>query len=218
MIRKAILSDIPAIAAYDDLFIHEKQNGSNSNWKWGIYPTVAVPESRVPAGTMYVLEENGEICASMVLNHEQAVEYAGIDWNYPGDGGTVLVIHTLCISPRKARRGYGRQMIQYAKERAAETGCATIRIDTYAHNEPAKNLYLKNGFQIAGYGSILLQGLIAEEQVYLEYKVSPNESAGTMAGTELKPACRQKTPQDGGSGTGHWMPQPGGPADSMAMR
>lgn len=52
MIRKAILSDIPAIAAYDDLFIHEKQNGSNSNWKWEIYPTAAVPESRVPAGTM----------------------------------------------------------------------------------------------------------------------------------------------------------------------
>ena len=67
--------------------------------------------------------------------------------------------------------GYGRQMVEYAKKYAEGSGCTTIRIDTYAHNEPAKRLYLKNGFRIAGYGRILLQGLIDEEQVYLECEV-----------------------------------------------
>lgn len=46
------------------------------------------------------------------------------------------------------------------------------RMEKYAHNEPAKKLYLHNGFRIAGYGRILLQGLIDEEQVYLEYEVN----------------------------------------------
>lgn len=172
MIRKATYSDITAIAAtYNELLIYEERNGSNSNWKLGIYPTIAVPESKVPTGTMYVLEEKGEICASMVLNHDQADEYADVAWKYSGDGTKVLVIHTLCIPPQKAGHGYGQQMIQYAKNYAIELGCTTIRIDTYAHNEPAKKLYQKNGFRIAGYGNILLQGLIEEEQVYLECEV-----------------------------------------------
>ncbi len=172
MIRKAKMTDIAAIAdTYTALLTHEQQYGGHSNWKLDVYPTIAVPEAKVPTGTMYVLEENDEVCASMVLNHDQAKEYAEIEWQYPGEGDRVLVIHTLCIPPQKSGHGYGRQMVEYAKRYAAEVGCTTIRIDTYAHNEPAKRLYLNNGFRIAGYGQILLQGLIEEEQVYLECEV-----------------------------------------------
>lgn len=172
MIRKAKKEDITAIAdTYRELLTYEQQFGSNSNWKLDVYPTIAVPESKIPTGTMYVLEENGEVCASMVLNHDQADEYAEIKWQYPGEKDDVLVIHTLCIPPQKAGHGYGQQMVKYAKEYAGVTGCSVIRIDTYAYNEPAKKLYLKNGFRIAGYGEILLQGLIKEEQVYLECKL-----------------------------------------------
>lgn len=172
MIRKAIKEDITAIAdTYRELLTYEQQFGSNSNWKLDVYPTIAVPKSKVPTETMYVLEENGEVCASMVLNHDQAEEYTEIKWQYPGEKDDVLVIHTLCIPPQKAGHGHGQQMVEYAKEYARTIRCNVIRIDTYAYNEPAKKLYLKNGFRIAGYGKILLQGLIKEEQVYLEYKL-----------------------------------------------
>ena len=120
---------------------------------------------------MYVLQENDAICASMVLNHEQAKEYAEVDWRYPGAGDEVLVIHTLCVPPSRSGHGYGRKMVEFAQTFAERGGCTTIRIDTFAHNEPAKKLYLRNGFRIAGYGRILLQGLIDEEQAYLECEV-----------------------------------------------
>lgn len=127
MIRKAKAADIKAIAdTYIALLTYEQQHTSSSNWKLDVYPTIAVPEAKVPTGTMYVLEENGEICASMVLNHDQAEEYAKVKWQYPGEGENILVIHTLCIPPQKAGHGYGR---------------------------------------------ILLQDLIAEDQIYLEYEV-----------------------------------------------
>lgn len=172
MIRKARETDVTAIAdTYTSLLTYESGHGSHSNWKLDVYPTIAVPEANVSTGTMYVREEKGEICASMVLNHDQAEEYAEIKWKYHGVGERVLVIHTLCIPPQKSGHGYGRQMVEYAKNYAIENGCTTIRIDTYAHNEPAKKLYLKNGFRIAGYGHIFLQGLIEEEQVYLECEV-----------------------------------------------
>ena len=172
MIRKANMNDREAIAyTYTALLTYELQNGGHSNWKLGVYPTAAVPDAKIPAGSMYVLEDDGEICASMVLNHDQADEYAGIEWQYPAEGDAVLVIHTLCVPPQKSGHGYGRRMVEFAKKYAAETGCAAIRIDTYAHNEPAKRLYLQNGFRVAGYGRILLQGLIDEEQVYLECEI-----------------------------------------------
>lgn len=172
MIRKAETRDAAGIAqTYDELLIYEEINGSTSNWQRGVYPTIKVPENKIPTGTMFVLEEEGEICASMVLNQEQAEEYGSIDWKFPAGSGQVLVIHTLCIPPGKAGRGYGTQMVEYAKSFAKKKNCSVIRIDTYAHNEPAKRLYRKNGFCIAGYGEILLQGLIREKQVYLECKL-----------------------------------------------
>lgn len=174
MIRRAEEKDIENIArTYTELLQYEEANGSHSNWKLNVYPTIAVPRSKVPTGTMYVLEENGEICASMVLNQEQAPEYAAVPWQYAAESRQVLVIHTLCIPPQRSGHGYGRRMVEFAKEHARRNGCTVMRIDTYAHNEPARKFYQKNGFRIAGYGRILLQGLIEEEQVYLECEVQP---------------------------------------------
>ena len=142
MIRKAEKKDIPAIAeTYTALLTWEKEHGGQSNWVLDVYPTAAVPGEKVPRGEMFVLEEDGEICASMVLNQEQLPEYAGIPWAYAADPEHVLVIHTL------------------------------IRIDTYAHNERAKALYLKNGFRLAGYADSLFMGVIPEELAFLERTV-----------------------------------------------
>ncbi len=172
MIRLADSKDIIAISeTYTELLLYERENGSSSNWKLGIYPTIKVPEEKIPTGTMYVLEDNKRICASMVLNKEQADEYDDINWTYSASTDGALVIHTLCIPPSQAGKGYGTKMVQYAKKEAKRLGCKVIRIDTYAYNEPAKKLYQKNGFRIAGYGVILLQGLIEEEQVYLECEI-----------------------------------------------
>lgn len=172
MIRVAGVADIAAIAdTYTELLVFEQEHGSNSNWKLGVYPTIAVPKRAVPAGTMYVLEEEGEVCGSMILNYAQAKEYADVPWQYPAEGEEVLVVHTLCIPPRMAGHGYGRAMVRFAQNQAARLGCRVIRIDTYEHNEPAKGLYLKSGFRIAGHGKSLLEGVIEEDQVFLEYLV-----------------------------------------------
>ncbi|WP_432623542.1 GNAT family N-acetyltransferase [Bifidobacterium sp.] len=141
MIRQATSADIAAIAAtYEDLLTYEQKHGGDSHWELGVYPTIAVPKRAVPAGEMVVLEEDGEIRASMILNHAQPAEYADVAWRYPGEGEDVLVVHTLCVPPRFAGHGYGSRMVQYATEYAAGHGCAVVRLDTYAHNEPAKRL------------------------------------------------------------------------------
>lgn len=172
MIRLANQNDIQAIAdTYTELLLYEQKHGRSSNWQMGVYPTIKIPVENIPLGTMYVLEENQKICASMVLNQFQPDEYREIGWHFSAPDNDVLVIHTLCIPPSMAKHGLGKQMVAFAKKYALEHGYRVIRIDTYAHNEPAKNLYLKNGFRIAGYGKMTLQGLIEEDQVYLEIKL-----------------------------------------------
>lgn len=172
MIRLATTKDIDAITAtYTELLTYEQAHGSNSNWTLGVYPTRTVPEEKIPRNEMYVLEEDGDICASYVLNSEQASDYKKIAWLYDAPPEKVLVIHTLCVPPSKAGKGYATQMINFAKKFAAENNYAIIRIDTFAGNDPAKRLYQKNGFRLAGKGLALHMGLIEEELVYLEYKV-----------------------------------------------
>lgn len=172
MIRLATQNDAQKIAkTYDDLLTFEKSHQSFSNWQLGIYPTIKVPMEKIPKCEMYVLESGGEICASMVLNSEQAEEYKKVPWEFAASPNEVLVIHTLCVPPEKSGHGFATKMLKFAMDYARKNAFKVIRLDTYAHNEPAKSLYQKHGFRIPCYGEILLQGLIHEEQVYLEWKV-----------------------------------------------
>ncbi len=172
MIRQAINTDAEQISrSYEELLRYEKENVSFTNWREGVYPTIQVPLNTIPKGTMYVLEDQGKICASMVLNKEQAPEYQQIDWHYLAKAEEVLVIHTLCISPKHAGKGYGSQMVRFAMQYAQELGCKVIRLDTYVGNKPAASFYQKLGFRFAGVAPALLQGLISEDLMFLEYNV-----------------------------------------------
>ena len=105
----------------------------------------------------------------MILNQTQLPEYAGIDWAYPAQ--RVLVIHTLCIPPAQAGRGYGRAMVRFALEEAARQGCQALRLDTYAGNAPAAGLYRGLGFRYAGRAECDFQGLITEPLIFFEHPV-----------------------------------------------
>lgn len=178
MIRKAVETDIDAVEnSYTELLTYEKENGGSSNWVLGVYPTREVAERSCEEGTLYVLEEGTEICASMILNQYQSDDYREMEWMYPADDSEVLVIHTLCIPPSKSGRGYGKKMVRYAIEHARNMNCTVIRLDTWAGNEPAAALYQKFGFRYVGVTDVLLQGLIPEEQVFFEKKLDLNVSA-----------------------------------------
>lgn len=171
-IRKALAEDVAAIEnSYNELLDHEQLCGNCTNWVKGVYPTRAVPERHIPLGDMYVLEEEGQICASMVLNGEQAQAYGQIPWKYAAGAEEVMVIHTLCVPPSRAGRGYGGAMLHFALEEARKRGCRVMRLDTFWKNEPAKAMYLKNGFSIAGYADVLHEGLIYEKLVCLECRL-----------------------------------------------
>lgn len=169
MIREATPLDMDGVEqTYSALLAHEQIHGSSTNWVPGVYPTRATAEAACKAGALYVLEEQGEICASVILNHTQSEDYRKIPWLYPAEDEEALVIHTLCIPPEKAGRGYGKAMVRYAVNLARETGCKVIRLDTWIGNKPAAALYQGLGFRYAGAGEVLFQDRIPETLVFFE--------------------------------------------------
>lgn len=171
-IRKGMMTDVPAVAAvYEALLQYEREHGTATGWISGVYPTAAVAESAAAQGTLFVLEADGAINAAMILNQVQAPEYAAADWQYEAPPEKSLVLHTLCIAPNQARRGYGRAMVQYAEHRAARMGCTVVRLDTWMHNSPARSLYTAMGYRLAGSSPAKLNGLIPLELVFYEKAV-----------------------------------------------
>ncbi len=169
MIRKATKEDIGAVEqSYTALLEHEAKNGSSSGWKLGVYPTRATAENAVGQGSLYVMEENGQICASMILNSEQPADYARVPWQYPAAADEVLVLHTLCVPPSQAGKGRGREMVAFAVDFGTSRGYKVFRLDTYDGNGPAAGLYTRMGFRLAGVAEVLFQDSIPEKQKFFE--------------------------------------------------
>ncbi len=169
MIRIACADDLDAVEqGYLALFAHEREHGTTTNWSEGLYPTRDTAAQALATGTLFVLENDGDVCASMILNHFQMPEYAGGQWACAAEDGQALVVHTLCVRPDCAGRGYGGQMVRFAAERARALGCRCVRLDTWAGNQPARRLYEKLGFRYAGTVDALLQGVIPEQQALFE--------------------------------------------------
>ena len=170
MIRKGTAGDIDAVErTYTELLTYEQDHTVHSFWKLGVYPTRSVAENGVKQGWLYVLEEQGEICASMLLNQFQPDEYRTISWHYEAADEETLVLHTLCIPPSKSRHGYGKQMVQFAIDEGKRRGCKVLRLDTNSKNEPAATLYRNMGFSYAGTCPATLQGLIPIDMIFFDY-------------------------------------------------
>lgn len=169
MIRPATAADLDAICAvYAEIFEKERSGERYTQWIEGVYPTRETAERGVGAGTMYVLEEGGRADASMILNSFQPAEYYEMPWLYPAADEDVLVIHTLCVSPKASGRGLGTRMVDFASGFALGRGMKVIRLDTNVKNTPAQSFYLRHGFRLAGSHHSLHEGVLDTELVYME--------------------------------------------------
>ena len=72
------------------------------------------------------------------------------------------------MSPRAAGRGLATKLIEFACGFAYGRGAKVIRLDTNAKNAPARRLYLRNGWRLAGSHRALHEGVLDTELVYLE--------------------------------------------------
>ena len=164
MIRLAAPADLPQAAdIYEEILAHEEAAGPvYTNWQRGKYPTLDTARQAQEAGTLYVGEEDGVLWGVVNLNSLQLPEYDAIPWSIPAGGEEVGVIHTLCIRPSCAGRGYARQMVAFCEEEARRQGRTVIRLDTWEGNLPANRMYPALGYRLAGQAEFFFMGYVRE--------------------------------------------------------
>lgn len=171
-IRPAKKTDLDAVERiYDAIHTAEEAGHAEIGWVRGVYPTRATAAESLARGTLYVLEDEGEICAAAKIDSEQVDRYALADWSYPAADDEVLVLHTLVVHPEAARRGYGRAFVAYYEAEAKRRGCRALRLDTNEKNTAARKLYASLGYREAGIVPCVFNGIPDVNLVCLEKKV-----------------------------------------------
>ncbi len=164
MIRPAVPADLGAVAAiYEEVLTQEDARPRHyTNWVRGKYPTIDTARKSLEEGCLWASEEQGELCASFVLNGVQLPEYDAIPWQFAAPRDKVAVIHTLVVSPRWSGRGKAREIVAFCEDEARRQGKAVLRLDTPETNDPANAMYPKLGFRLAGAAQFFFQGFIRE--------------------------------------------------------
>lgn len=151
MIRKAVMSDLDQIEqCFVELLEYQQTHTAYTGWRLHVYPTRATAEQALSAGTLYVMEQHGEIVASMIASQNQPAKFRDVDWQYPAQNDEVLVLHLLCVRPSHARQGIGQAMVRHLMQEARSLHYKAVRLDTSEQNTPAQALYIKQGFECAG--------------------------------------------------------------------
>ena len=175
MIRKAAIKDLDAVdSLYQEIHDAEASGLITTGWIREIYPVRTTAEAALARDDLFVLEEDGRILGSGMINRLQADAYEGAPWKCQVPDDQVCVLHTLAISPAAQGKGYGREFIRFYEAYARHHGCTELRIDTNERNLAARAMYSKYGYQeidivpttfngIAGVNLVLLEKQIRDE-------------------------------------------------------
>ena len=169
MIRKALESDIPAVAAiYDKLHTEEEAGRATIGWIRGVYPTEDTARQALSRGDLFVQEDGGTIVGAAIINQTQVDAYYGGPWQYAAEDNEVMVLHTLVIDPDAAGRGFGKQFVAFYEDYAIQNGCKVLRMDTNSRNLRARAMYGRLGYREAGIVPCVFNGIRGVELVLLE--------------------------------------------------
>lgn len=147
-IRKACANDLDSIGKiYDDIHTAEEKGKQTIGWIRGIYPIRATAENALKRNDLFVLEDEGAIQATAIINKTQVNSYSKGHWQHVVNDDQVCVLHTLVVSPNVSKKGYGKRFIQFYEDYAIENGCEELRIDTNARNTLARAMYKKLGYK-----------------------------------------------------------------------
>ena len=168
-IRKAASTDIPAAAAiYEEIHTEEEAGRATIGWVRGIYPTEATAAAALARDDLFVLEHEGKVSGSAIINQSQCDGYESVGWQYPAQDHEVMVLHTLTISPEAAGLGLGRTFVAFYEQYAREQGCKYLRMDTNVKNARARAMYRKLGYREIGVIPTVFNGIEGVNLVLLE--------------------------------------------------
>lgn len=168
-IRKANANDIDAVERiYNAIHLAEKAGEAHIGWEMGVYPVRQTAEDALKREDLFVLEEDGLIIGSGIINQNQVDVYENAHWRYKADPSEVMVFHTLVIDPGKKGKGYGRAFMKFYEDYALKNNCKYLRIDTNEKNKVARRIYKSLGYEEIDIIPCVFNGLEGVNLVLIE--------------------------------------------------
>ncbi|MCR5733875.1 MAG: GNAT family N-acetyltransferase [Lachnospiraceae bacterium] len=169
IIRKAAETDIDAIEGIYDRILSEEESGrATIGWVRGVYPTRKTAEASLSRDDLFVMEDEGSIVATAIINRIQVPEYSNARWKHEAADEDIMVLHTLIVDPLQKARGYGKAFVAYYEEYAAKEGCRELRMDTNKINSRARNMYAHLGYEEVDIVDCVFNGIPGVKLVCLE--------------------------------------------------
>ncbi|MBE6072724.1 MAG: GNAT family N-acetyltransferase [Clostridium butyricum] len=143
-LRLANMDDLPQLKVVYREIINNMNNENIEIWD-DIYPCEFFYND-IENNCLYVLVENDEIVSAFALCNSNAGADC-VKWKNERD--KVLYIDRFGVNVNYLRKGIGSIMLNKAISLAKEKGAEYLRLFVVDINEPAINLYIKNGFERA---------------------------------------------------------------------
>lgn len=176
MIRKAGHTDLDGVVAiYNEIIQLQEEGAITVGWIRGVYPTRATAEEALRRKDLFVMEKDGVILGSAIINQIQVDVYAKAKWRHEVDDEKVCVLHTLTISPKAGGQGLGKQFVEFYERYALERGCCALRMDTNERNHVARKLYKKLGYEEIDIVPTVYNGIPDVNLVLLEKQLGDGE-------------------------------------------
>lgn len=170
--RKAKEKDIERIwEIYLENHIEEEEGRAVIGWNRNIYPVKATAEAALSRDDLFVLEDESGVMGTAVINREQMDVYPLGNWEYDAPIDKIMVLHTLVISTRAARKGYAKAFVAFYEQYAKEQGCPYLRMDTNERNVRARAMYEKLGYKEIGIVPCVFHSMTGINMVLLEKKL-----------------------------------------------
>lgn len=112
----------------------------------GGFPSRAMVRAAIDAHQQLIGTVGGEIAAACILSHDCDSAYGAVMWPSGASEEEALVLHALRVLPAYSRRGFSRQMVEYAMETARKKGARALRLDVLEGNTVPERMYRGYGF------------------------------------------------------------------------
>lgn len=146
-LRPAQPEDMDAIEALFLAAIDYMRADGIEQWD-EFYPDRGVMAADLQAGSLIVVESDGQMAAVVTLDENPYAAYADIPWQHPG--ARPIFVHRLCVHPSRQGKGIAREIMRHIEQIAQERGFEVIRLDTFIDNARALRLYEGLGYTRAG--------------------------------------------------------------------
>lgn len=168
-IRHSELDDIKDILRLIEDAKSHFRNHKINQWQDG-YPNEEHIRTDIENHVSYVLEDNGEIRATICIQEDQEKIYDTINGKWICDG-KYMTIHRLVVANNQKNKGYAKALFKFVEQTAAELNFKSVRSDTPEGNYIMISLMEKCGYTYCG--TVIYFGWL--KCVCYEKKVDNNE-------------------------------------------